>query len=59
LASFFISLRARGDFSYLEPAMRVKKKPDFDPNAFLATIGEGRKFVLFPKKQAIFTQGRA
>jgi CRP/FNR family transcriptional regulator, cyclic AMP receptor protein len=37
--------------------MSVKKKRDFDPKAFLATIGEGRKFVLFPKKQTIFAQG--
>ncbi len=35
----------------------VKKRRDFDPNAFLATIGEGRKFVLFPKHQRIFAQG--
>ena len=35
----------------------AKKKRDFDPKAFLATIGEGRKFVLFPKKQTIFAQG--
>jgi hypothetical protein len=34
--------------------MSVKKKRDFDVNAFLATIGEGKKFVLFPKKQTIF-----
>jgi CRP/FNR family transcriptional regulator, cyclic AMP receptor protein len=34
-----------------------KKKRDFDPHAFLATIGEGRKFVLFPKKHGIFAQG--
>jgi CRP/FNR family transcriptional regulator, cyclic AMP receptor protein len=37
--------------------MSLKKKRDFDPNTFLATIGEGRKFVLFPKKQTIFAQG--
>jgi CRP/FNR family cyclic AMP-dependent transcriptional regulator len=37
----------------------AKKKFDFDPNAFLATIGEGRKIVLFQKKQTIFTQGDA
>ncbi len=37
----------------------AKQRHDFDPNAFLATIGEGRKFVLFPKKQAIFAQGDA
>jgi CRP/FNR family cyclic AMP-dependent transcriptional regulator len=29
----------------------------FDAQAFLATIGEGRKAMLFPKKQIIFTQG--
>jgi CRP/FNR family cyclic AMP-dependent transcriptional regulator len=33
------------------------KKRDFDPRKFLATIGEGRKVVAFPKKQTIFTQG--
>jgi CRP/FNR family transcriptional regulator, cyclic AMP receptor protein len=35
----------------------AKKKRDFDPLAFLSTIGEGRKIVLFPKKQTIFAQG--
>jgi CRP/FNR family cyclic AMP-dependent transcriptional regulator len=35
----------------------ANKKPDFDPHPFLATIGAGRKFVLFPKKQGIFVQG--
>src|ERR1700674_5502653 len=34
-------------------------KRDFDPAKFLATIGEGRKVVVFPKKQTIFTQGDA
>lgn len=29
----------------------------FDPWKFLATIGEGRRFVFFPRKQTIFTQG--
>src|ERR1035438_1875246 len=37
----------------------AKKKRDFDPREFLATIGEGRKVVAFPKKQTIFTQGDA
>src|ERR1035437_4715989 len=36
-----------------------KKKRDFDPREFLATIGEGRKVVAFPKKQTIFSQGDA
>ena len=39
--------------------MSPKKKRDFDPKRFLATIGQGRKVVAFPKKQAIFTQGDA
>ena len=34
-----------------------KKKRAFDPNKFLATIGEGRKAVAFPRKQTIFAQG--
>jgi hypothetical protein len=37
--------------------MPARKRCDFDPHAFLATIGEGRKFMLFPNKQAIFAQG--
>jgi CRP/FNR family cyclic AMP-dependent transcriptional regulator len=36
-----------------------KKRFEFDPNAFLATIGEGRKVVPFQNKQTIFTQGDA
>ncbi len=39
------------------PALSAKKTRDFDPREFLATIGEGRKVVAFPKKQIIFTQG--
>jgi len=35
----------------------AKKKSDFGPHAFLATIGTGRKSVLFQKKQGIFAQG--
>ena len=40
-------------------AVRTKKTYAFDPRKFLATIGEGRKVVAFPKKQRIFTQGDA
>jgi CRP-like cAMP-binding protein len=40
-------------------SIAAKKKPDFDPHVFLATIGEGRKFVPFTKKQRIFAQGDA
>jgi CRP/FNR family cyclic AMP-dependent transcriptional regulator len=41
------------------PPKSAKKRRDFDPRKFLATIGEGRKVVAFPKKQTIFTQGDA
>ena len=42
----------------MRPAvMPARKRYDFDPHAFLATIGEGRKVVLFPNKQTIFAQG--
>jgi CRP/FNR family transcriptional regulator, cyclic AMP receptor protein len=37
----------------------TKKKRDFDPKSFLATIGEGRTIALVPEKQTIFTQGDA
>lgn len=35
----------------------AKKNRDFDPDTFLATIGEGRKILSVTKKQAIFAQG--
>lgn len=37
----------------------AKRKREFDPITFLATIGEGRKSVTVAKKQGIFTQGDA
>jgi CRP/FNR family cyclic AMP-dependent transcriptional regulator len=37
----------------------AKKKRHFDPKEFLATIGDGRKVMAFPKQQTIFTQGDA
>ncbi|MEY2412723.1 MAG: family transcriptional regulator, cyclic receptor protein [Acidobacteriaceae bacterium] len=37
----------------------TKKKTKFDPNAFLASIGEGRNVVPFAKNQPIFAQGDA
>jgi CRP/FNR family transcriptional regulator, cyclic AMP receptor protein len=43
----------------MSPRASAKRRRDFDAHAFLATIGEGRKFVLFPKKQGIFAQGDA
>jgi len=43
--------------SATSPSAAAKKGRDFDPHAFLATIGEGRKVVLFRKRQTIFSQG--
>jgi CRP/FNR family transcriptional regulator, cyclic AMP receptor protein len=41
------------------PSLVAKKKRDFDPPAFLATIGKSRKSVRFERKQTIFAQGDA
>ena len=38
-------------------AAPIKEGRKFDPQVFLATIGEGRKLVAFPKKQPVFAQG--
>jgi CRP/FNR family transcriptional regulator, cyclic AMP receptor protein len=38
-------------------AAASKKKIDFDPKTFLATIGVGRKRMVVPGRQAIFAQG--
>jgi len=35
----------------------VSRKTDFDPNKFLATIGEGRRILSFRRNQGIFAQG--
>ena len=43
----------------ISPNVAAMKRRDFDPHAFLATIGEGRKSVLFRRKQGIFAQGDA
>ena len=43
----------------LPASAEPSKKIEFDPKKFLATIGEGRKEVQFPKKQTIFAQGDA
>ena len=41
------------------PRAATKKKRNFAPDAFLATIGAGRKILSFSKKQTIFAQGDA
>src|ERR1700730_289844 len=43
----------------MAPTVPGKKKLDFDPRKFLATIGEGRKVVSFAQKQTVFSQGDA
>jgi len=35
----------------------AKKRSDFNPHAFLSTIGKGREMVSFKKKSTIFAQG--
>ena len=42
----------------MSSATKTKKKSrEFNPNTFLATIGEGRKNLTFSQKQGIFAQG--
>ena len=41
----------------MPPTIAAKKIVEFDPNTFLATIGDGRKILIVPKKQVIFSQG--
>jgi len=41
----------------MSSAAVAKKHREFDPNTFLATIGEGRKSLAVSKKQGIFAQG--
>jgi len=41
----------------MRPSVAVKKNGGFDPDVFLATIGEGRKILAVSKKQSIFAQG--
>jgi CRP/FNR family transcriptional regulator, cyclic AMP receptor protein len=43
----------------MSSAVLPKKNREFNPNTFLATIGEGRKNLAVSKKQGIFAQGDA
>jgi CRP/FNR family transcriptional regulator, cyclic AMP receptor protein len=52
-----IATTFRTELNPTSPRAAAKKRRRFDPHAFLATIGEGRKFVLFPRKREIFAQG--
>jgi CRP/FNR family cyclic AMP-dependent transcriptional regulator len=65
LTSQVFSLRAIYAALWLWPTIIVrmrsaaasKKNGGFNPDTFLATIGEGRKILTVPKKQSIFAQG--
>src|SRR2546430_3432367 len=41
----------------MKSAGAAKTKREFDPDTFLATIGDGRKILAVAKKQSIFAQG--
>src|SRR5579864_4320879 len=41
----------------MPPSTAPKKNAGFDPDVFLATIGDGRKILAVLKKQTIFAQG--
>jgi CRP/FNR family cyclic AMP-dependent transcriptional regulator len=41
----------------LKHTASTPKRADFNPHAFLSTIGKGREMVSFQKKQTIFAQG--
>jgi CRP/FNR family cyclic AMP-dependent transcriptional regulator len=43
----------------MTPAVATKRKRNFDPKTFLATLGEGRTIVPVLKNQTIYTQGDA
>jgi len=48
----------RADYTCLVmPPSTLKKNGGFDPDIFLATIGDGRKILVVVKKQMIFAQG--
>src|ERR1700747_275825 len=43
----------------MRPAAATRKHCAFDPDRFLATIGQGRKSLVVARKKRIFTQGDA
>ena len=49
--------RNTGPSPLMKSAATTKGTREFDPDTFLATIGDGRKMVTAPKSQVIFTQG--
>src|SRR5580692_6236617 len=55
--SFGLELRLMSPLKSSNGKSNGKRKPEFDPTTFLATIGDGRKNVAVTKKQTIFAQG--
>jgi CRP/FNR family cyclic AMP-dependent transcriptional regulator len=43
----------------MTPVVAAKRKRNFDPKTFLATMGEGRTIVPYTKNQIIYAQGDA
>ena len=41
----------------LKQITSARKRPEFNPLAFLSTIGDGREMLSFQKKETVFTQG--
>jgi len=52
-----IEQKSRRTLNRTRPPPAPKNGPQFAPQVFLDTIGEGTKALLFPKKQTIFAQG--
>ena len=55
MAHFRLAIGTR--IGVMRPAATARRIREFDPEALLATIGEGRQSMLFPKKGTIFVQG--
>jgi CRP/FNR family transcriptional regulator, cyclic AMP receptor protein len=47
------------DVNRMHLTAAATKRRNFNPATFLATIGEGRNILTFPKRHAVFTQGDA
>ncbi len=58
-AQSYVAYRTYGlEWAFMGSASLANKKGrDFDPNTFLATIGAGRKNLIFAKRQGVFAQG--
>ncbi len=62
-----LHVESRNDLALVEcrgrstapPTTLTKRRPNFDPEKFLATIGVAGKVVAFPEKQTVFLQGDA